>query len=146
MLKIFLDANIYFAGFSSKEGASSLILEMARKKKILLYAGKLVLREADRNLRKKSSAASLKSFHRYLQETKIRVVAFPKEETTQPYEAYTHPKDLPVLGAALEAGTDYLLSLDKKHLLNPRLLSKMKKPKILSPGDFLKSVYLRGKI
>ena len=71
MLKVFLDANVYFAGFSSKEGASSLILEMARRKKIILYASKLVLREADRNLRKKSTPAGLKAFRRYIQDTKI---------------------------------------------------------------------------
>ncbi len=146
MLRIFLDANIYFVGFSSQGGASFLILEIARKKKIVLCASRLVLREADRNLRQKSTPENLKAFRRYIQKVKVYVVPFPQEETTKLYETSIHPKDLPVLGAALEAKSDYLLSLDKKHFLTPQFVSKVKKPKIMSPGDFLKNIYLKGKI
>ncbi|OGX06507.1 MAG: hypothetical protein A3G87_05810 [Omnitrophica bacterium RIFCSPLOWO2_12_FULL_50_11] len=146
MLKVFLDANVYFVGFSSRTGASALVLEIARRQKIAVYAARFVLREADRNLRKKSTPANLKSFRRYVQNVKIHVVPFPKEETTQPYEDDLHLKDLPVLGAALESKADYLLSLDKKHLLTSRLTHRVKKLNIMSPGDFLTNVYRRGKI
>ena len=64
----------------------------------------------------------------------------------RPYESCTHPKDLPVLGVALETKVDYLITLDRRHLLSPALLSKIKKLKIILPADFLKNVYLKGKI
>lgn len=81
MLRVFLDANIYFAGFVSREGASHLLLETVGRGRIHLYSSRLVLREAERNLRLKSTAGNLKSFHRYLQKTKIRVRSFPGRQS-----------------------------------------------------------------
>ena len=54
MIRVFFDANICFAGFDSPKGASAFVLELARRRKMEVYASKLVLREADRNLRTKS--------------------------------------------------------------------------------------------
>ena len=146
MIRVFLDANIYFAGVLSKEGASSAVLELGCRGKIALVASRLVLREADRNLRKKSSLRVLKSFHRFLQDTKIEVVPPPDEETFETYAELLHPKDLPVLVAAIESHADYLVTLDKKHFFLPALLSKLKKTKIITPADFLRDVYLKGKV
>ncbi len=146
MLKVFLDANIYVAGFISKEGASHFLLEIAGRKKIILYASKLVLREAERNLRLKSKPENLKSFHRYLQKTKIHVVPAPEEKTLGPFEALIHPKDLPVLGAALSVRADYLITLDKRHFFTAALQSRTGKLKIMTPGDFIRQVYLKGKL
>ena len=146
MIKIFLDANIYFAGFASPEGASALILGLARRKKLTIVSSRLVLREADRNLRKKSSPSALKTFRRFLQNTKIHIAATPPEELLQPYESLIHPKDVPVLAAACESNAEFLITLDRRHFFTPALLSKMKKIKIVLPGEFLRDIYLKGKI
>lgn len=145
MTRLFLDANVYFAGFFSPEGASSLILELARRKKLGLVATKLVLREADRNLRKKSPPEKLKAFHRFLQETTIDIRPAPTEKSMAPYEPHIPPKDLPVLAAAAHSDADFLVTLDKKHFLAPQVLSKVKKPKIFTPADFICEVYPKGK-
>ena len=146
MIRVFLDANVYFAGFVSKEGASFLILDLARRKKLTLLASRLVLREADRNLRKKSSSATLKVFRRYLQNTKIHMIQIPDEKIFEPYAPYIHPKDLPVSAAAVESKADFFITLDKRHFLAPHVLSKVKKVKILTSADFIREVYLKGKI
>lgn len=145
MPKVFLDANIYIAGFVSEEGASHFLLEIAGRKKMILYASKLVLREAERNLRLKAKPGHLKSFRRYLQKTKIRVVSAPEAERLKTFEAFIHPKDLPVLGAALAAGADFLITLDKRHFFSAALQSKLQKPKVMTPRDFLRQIYLKGK-
>lgn len=146
MIRVFLDANVYFAGALSREGASSIVLELARRGKISVMASRLVLREADRNLRKKSSAGVLKSFRKFLHDTKIKVVPPPDEKFFEPYAEFLHPKDLPVLAAALQSSADFLVTLDRKHFFSSALLSKLKKIKILTPGDFIRDVYLKGKI
>lgn len=145
MLKIFLDANIYFAGFHSKEGVSFLILQIAARKKFVVYSSRLVLKEAERNLRLKSKRAHLQSFHRYIQKTKIHVIPSPDQKFLESFSELIHPKDLPVLSAALAAKVDYLLTLDRRHFLTSTLESKIKKLKIMTPGDFLRQVYLKGK-
>ena len=147
MMRVFLDANVYFAGFESSEGASALVLKLARRGKLTILSSRLVLREADRNLRRKSSPSALKAFRRFLQNTKINVVPAPQEEMLKPYEPLIHPKDVPVLAAAVLSKAGFLLTLDRKHFLTSSLSSKlMKKIKIMPPGEFLREVYLKGKI
>ncbi len=137
MLRVFLDANVYFAGFLSEEGASSFVLELARKKKIILCASRLVLREADRNLRKKAPPKILKAFRRFLQQTKISIAPPPADMILESCEAYIHPKDVPVLAAVLEAKIDFLITLDRRHFFTPKVLSFSKKIKIVTPAEFL---------
>ncbi len=145
MLKLFLDANVFFAAFYSNQGASSQLLKIAARKKIILFASRLVLKEADRNLRLKASAAIVKSFHSYLQKEKINVSPVPSESILQTAEKLIHPKDAPVLAAAIAIRADYLVTLDKQHFFTPLLAQKIKTPKIILPGDFLVQVYLKGK-
>jgi len=142
MIRLFLDANIYFAGFYSKTGASSLILQLAHRKKWQIVASKLVLHEADRNLRKKSDPKSCKAFHRYLQQSKIVVVPPPEGRILLRVESHIHPKDVPVLAAAIESGSDFLITLDRRHFMTPKVQTNVQKPRILTPGDFLRAHFI----
>ena len=145
-MRIFLDANVFFAGCMSKDGASAFVLELARRRRIELVASRLVLREADRNLRRKASPAALKAFHRFLQQVKIRVVLTPAEEAMKAYERMVDPKDLPVLAASVASQADFFLTLDRKRFLSSGVVARIKKPHILGPADFLRDIYLKGKI
>lgn len=137
MRSVFLDANVYFAGCASPHGASALVLQLARGGLVRLVASRLVLREADRNLRRKHTRGSVAIFRRFLKDTEIRVVRPPSEKVLARYEAAIHPKDVPVLAAAVEAQTDYLVTLDRKHFLTASARSHAPGVKILTPGDFL---------
>jgi len=143
MVRVFLDANVYFSGFFSQRGASALLLELVQKKKIKIAASRLVLREADRNLRKKADAKIRKIFHQLLNQTKIQIAPPPDEKVLENYYELIHPKDAPVLAAAAESKVDFLITLDRRHLLTPKVKSHIKHPKILTPGDFLTSEILR---
>lgn len=145
-MRIFLDANVFFAGCVSREGASAFVLELARRKRVELIASKLVLREADRNLRLKAPQAALKVFHRFLKRVRVRIVLAPSEEAMKSYEGRVDPKDLPVLVGAIASKSDFFLTLDRKHFLSSELVAKIKKPRILSPADFLRDIYLKGKV
>lgn len=141
MIRVFLDANVYFAGCLSKEGASRFVLELTRRGKMELAASRLVLREADRNLRKKASPQALRTFRRFLQDVKIRIVQ-PAEDILKLHEGTVDPKDLPVIAAAVSARADYFLTLDRKHFLDVGYFVRMKKPRVMNPGRFLKEVFL----
>ena len=141
MTKVFLDANVYFAGFLSSQGASALVLQLARRKKIQVIATQLVLHEADRNLRKKTSPQTLKSFHRFLQETKIQIQPAVDDKSLRKYESLIHPKDVPVIAAAVEAKADYLITLDRRHFLTEKIQSEVKRIKMITPGDFIRELF-----
>ena len=137
MTLIFLDANVYFSGFFSKEGASRVVLELARRGKVTLLASELVLREAGRNLSLKTNKKTVDDFHHFLKETKIRVVPPPEEKELKPYEDCIHPKDVPILTAAVKAKADFLVTLDRRHFMTDKVLACAGEMKILTPGDFL---------
>lgn len=140
MVQVFLDASVYFAGCYSPTGASALILKLAKRKRLQLVASRLVLREAERNLRAKGSRKAFQKFHKLFQPAKLRIVRTPPDSTLTRYEGVTHPKDIPVLAAAVEANVKYLVTLDRRHFLTPAVRSKAAPVHVLTPGDFLKEL------
>ena len=137
MPRVFLDANVYFAGCVSPTGASALILQLARKGRLQIVASRLVLREADRNLRKKGRHGSLKAFQAFLRAVPVQVIPSPGERQLARYEAAVHPKDVPVLAAAVASRADYFITLDRKHLLTPTARKSASSLPILTPGEFI---------
>ena len=138
MLRVFLDANVYFAGSASPTGGSALILQLILKGRIEATASRLVLREAERNLRQKRPPKDLKAFHQFLKHAKLRVIPTPPETAWKPYEGVIHPKDVPVLAAAVASKATYLITLDRRHVMTKAVSDKAPGLVILIPGDFLR--------
>lgn len=143
MKRVFLDANVYFAGCFSKTGASALILELAQRRKLTIVAGRLVLREAERNLRKKISPKTVKEFHQFLKNTELHVVPPVRDEILTQYD-FIHPKDAPVLAVAISAEVDFLITLDRKHFMAPQVMKQVEKMKVkmMTPAEFLHQLSL----
>lgn len=138
MMRVFLDANIYFCGFFSKEGASAFILRLAQKEKVKVVATALVLLEANRNLHKKGTASSLRSFHEFLKEGNFERLPPPSQKFCQQFHPMINEKDLPIFAAAAQAKVDYFITLDRKGFFTPRLNSFALPIQIILPGDFLR--------
>ena len=117
MTRVFLDANVYFAGIYSEGGASFLILELVKKQKLKAFASRLVLHEAVRNLCQKATSKVVAKFHRYLADTKIVVLPADSLEGHKELEDLIHPKDLPVLVSAMNAKVDFLITLYRGSVL-----------------------------
>ncbi len=137
MVRVFFDANVYFAGSYSPTGASAWLLKLATQKRIQVVASRLVLREAERNLLAKADRKALRTFHRLLDAMTPTLVRMPSAKTLALYEEIIHPKDVPVLAAAVEAKVDYLVTLDQRHFFTPIIRDRIKSPRIRTPGDFL---------
>ena len=140
MLRAFLDANVYFAGSASPTGGSALILQLILKGRIEVTASRLVLREAERNLRRKRPPKDLKAFHQFLTHAKLRVIPTPPETAWKPYEGVIHPKDVPVLAAAVASKAAYLVTLDRRHFMTKAVSNQVPGLVILTPGNFLREV------
>lgn len=140
MVRVFLDANVYFAGSFSPTGASALILRLAKRRAFQLVASRLVLREAERNLRGKGTRKALREFRQVVQTASPRLVHTPSDRVLRYYESDIHPKDVPVLAAAVEASVDYLVTLDRRHFLTPAVRTRAGRVRVMAPGDFLKEL------
>ena len=137
MVKVFLDASVIIAGVNSTTGASNFILKLSKDRKIRSFVSEMVLAEVVRNLKKKMPESILIEFFKYLSESNFNKIEFEEESEVLKYQDATDDKDVHIIAAAFKARVDYLITLDKKHLLN----LKQKLPfKIVTPGQFLKQV------
>lgn len=89
-----------------------------------------VVQECERNLKAKLPAA-LPPF-RLLVERCLQVVGDPSGEELAAHASKAHPKDLPILVAALREGCPWLVTFNLRHYRpgDPRVT-------VLRPGDFL---------
>lgn len=53
-------------------------------------------------------------------------------------------KDAPVVAAAVAANVDYLVTWDRKHLINPPEVAERSGLKVLTPGELMDSLRGRG--
>jgi hypothetical protein len=73
-LSVLLDAPVFFMGFSHAEGISSVLFGLARKGRLLIYATREILLEADRNLRNLPNVSARQKFHEFLKQIPVRVI------------------------------------------------------------------------
>lgn len=134
MIKVFLDSSVIIAGIASSRGTSHFILVLSKKRKITVFVSSIVIDEVIRNLRKKFSEDILDNFLHYLPQSNFKKIDINKEEVTR-YEGVTEEKDIHVLAGAYKSRVNYLITLDKKHLLK---LKVEKFPfQIVTPREFL---------
>jgi predicted nucleic acid-binding protein len=134
--RVFLDTSVLFAAVLSETGGSRLILKLGESGAVGLWVGSRVLKEAEAVLNRKA-AQSKSTFALLLDQAEVSVGPSPDQAAlSQARAVVTYPSDAHILGEALAAEVDYLVSLDRKHLVgNPRA-SDLPFP-IGAPGDFL---------
>ena len=119
--RVFLDTSVLFAAVWSETGGTRLILKLGEAGAVLLWVGPWVLREADAVLTRKSEWSRP---HLALLLDQAQVQVGPEAGTEALARALSvvgYLPDAQVLAEALEIKVDYLVSLDRKHLVeNPR--------------------------
>lgn len=96
-----------------------------------------VLEEARRNIAE--TAPDLLELHDFIVaglSQHMEVTEDPEKDLVKEVEAYVVPKDAPIVAAALAAQADYLVTLDRKHLLQEKVRQRSGL-NIVTPGEFL---------
>ena len=138
--KAFLDANIWFSAALSSSGGSFLICRLAEEGLIQAFASNHVLEEAERNLLLKAPK-QLSSYFKLLKQLdpEIRNVRV-SDVLRRDLDGIMPAKDIPVIAGALDTRADFLISLDKKHILRPELKALNWPFKIVSTKEFLEII------
>lgn len=135
--KLFCDANVIFSATKSSHGGSARIFELAEHKIINIFTSSLVLFEVRKNITKKLPSEKIFDFFKLINNTGIEIVNENKEKAIVKYGKIIVSKDAPILAAAIKSKSGFLITMDRKHFMNPKI-KKTKLPiKILTPGDFL---------
>jgi predicted nucleic acid-binding protein len=130
-----VDADVLFAGAAAPQehGASLVILRLAEVTLIEAITSEQVIVEAERNLQAKIPAA-LPAFQ-YLVRRSLKVVPAPAAQELASFYGLAHPKDAPILAAAVLAGCQWLVTFNIKDYQpgHPAIV-------VLKPGELLLQV------
>lgn len=134
-LIVFFNASVILAGLKSPKGGSAKLLSWSGQNKIEGIVSELILDEAGRNLKK--LFLSKRTLKNKISAFKIRLA--PKVSLVNKYKRRVIDYgDAHVFASAEEAEADYLVSLDKKHILV--LKHKIRKIKIVSPKELIEDL------
>lgn len=123
------------SGLASPKGGSGKVLEAAKRKKLTLLTTPLVVEEVARHGDKLSIEPD--KLHRLLSDNIVRLLGNPNEETIEKFRRIVKdPDDAHVLAGAAISGADILLSLDKKHILEPNAEKALRPMAVKSPRSF----------
>jgi len=138
--RLFLDANVWFAAAGSPAGASAMLLALCQEGHCEITATRLILNEAEKNLRAKAKFrdAALVRFYRLIAAPGLQVVATPSREEAATYSGIIHIKDAHVLAGACKAKAHALITLDRRHFCTPAVRRANLPFEILTPGAFLR--------
>jgi predicted nucleic acid-binding protein len=135
-VRVFLDTSALFAAVLSETGGARFILELGEADVAQLWVGPRVLQEADAVLARKAPESKV-LFAALLDRAKVSVGSHPDEAAlAQASSIVDYPPDTHILAEALAAEVDYLVSLDRRHLVGNPSQSELSFP-TGTPGDFL---------
>lgn len=136
--KVFIDSSIIIAAILSPSGGSLRLIRESLFKNYILLISDYILEECIRILKTKFPEKTY-ILPMVLENFRFKITKDPSEKEVEKLISIIDFKDAPILAAAIKYKTDYLITLDKKHFLNKKVLefAGNKKISILTPKEFL---------
>src|SRR6266511_2179915 len=130
-------ASCLIAAAGSPSGGSGFLLSVCARGLLQAISSQGVLLEAERNILEKRSLAVLQSYHQQLATTPLKLVSVPPKSVVRRYQAEVE-EDAHVVAAAIAAGAEFLLTLDRPLI---RRVRQAKYPiNASTPGEFIETV------
>lgn len=132
-MRVFLDASVIFAAALSQTGASRELFRLAAEGEVQLVASQFVLEEAERNLASKAAPETVAAFRLLVDIVEVEITPDPSRDEITAAATFTALKDAPVVAAAIKARPDYLVTFDRKHLIDPPQIAERSGLRIVVP-------------
>jgi predicted nucleic acid-binding protein len=142
MTRIFLDSSVFFSAVYSAKGHSRDLLLMAAKEEITLVVSQLVIDETHRNIAE-LFPEKLFFLDRVLEAIPFEYIRPTKRQVLAAAEV-TAFKDAPIVAAAKRSKVDFLVTLDRKHLLGKPEIAEYLGAPIVSPKEAVKALQKRN--
>ena len=124
-LTVFLDSSVIISALISSTGGSHKIIQTAKSPAIKLITSRYVVAEI------------AKHFPGFKLAKNIHMFPNPNQEIINKFTSITpDPQDAPILAGAVTSAADILVSLDKKHILIPKVKKYLKPVKVYNPQQF----------
>lgn len=138
--RVFFDASALIAASASASGGSALAAKVCTRGLATPLVTRLVLWEAERNLRAKFAASALLEFYRLLGELEPQVVPDPSPAALRSASAVVPSKDAHVLAGARAGRATHLLTLDRRHFLGTKTREAILPIIVCTPGELLRAI------
>lgn len=136
-LKVLFNASVILSGLKSPSGGSGVLLKWSREGVIDAIVSELIINEVAKNISK--LRISKPNYKEMLKRSFIEVSPPPDVRQVRKYKNIVSDfGDAHLFASAQELKVDYLVSLDKKHVLS--LKKKFRKPKIVNPGELIETL------
>ena len=143
-INLFLDSSALIAGIVSANGAARVLLLLAEGGQIVVTISEQVLVETERVIARKVPIA-LSDLRRAILASQAQIVRDPLSDEVRAHpDLISHPADIPIVLAAMQAKVDYLVTLNRKHFIDDPEVARKSGLKIGTPGDALS--WVRGQI
>lgn len=139
MNRVFVDTSVLFAAAYSATGAARDLIKFAIQKRVQVILSQDVLTETERNLARKAPA-KLEIYQQFLTLIEPEIVDRPGKEVVWQIEQYVAQKDAPIIAAAIAAQPDYLVTYDRKDLLDKPEVAEKSGLMIVTPDVVVKFV------
>jgi predicted nucleic acid-binding protein len=134
---LFIDSSALFAGVASSRGAARALLLLAESEHLTITVSEQVVAETERALTRKVPQA-LPYYREALRSTRLRIVHDPSREESEAHsDIIAHPPDVPIVVAAMKAGVDYLVTLNRRHFIDDEGVAAKSGLQIGTPGEAL---------
>lgn len=137
MLKVFIDSSVIVAACGSTSGSSALILGLSRTGKIRGLITAYSVNEAQKNVQQKMPPKNQLRLTSYLLKAKLVYVTPSNPQDIAQCSTITVTKDAPILAATLNSQANYLVTLDRKHLLTAEVKTFMHPIQVTTPGELV---------
>jgi predicted nucleic acid-binding protein len=135
--ELFLDSSALFAGVVSADSASRALLLLAERGLIVVTVSGQVVAETERAIARKVPQA-LPALREAVRSTRLRIVRDPSPRDVAAHEKLiAHRADVPIVVAAMQAETDYLVALNRRHFIDDPGVAARSELRIGTPGDAL---------
>lgn len=134
---LFFDSSALVAGVISARGAARALLLLAEADRIALTVSEQVIVETERALARKAPQG-LPTYREALRSSGLRIVRDPAPEAVVAHlDLCPHAADVPILVAAMGAGIDILVTLNRRHFIDDPTIAARAGLRIGTPGDAL---------
>ncbi|MBI2593477.1 putative toxin-antitoxin system toxin component, PIN family [Candidatus Daviesbacteria bacterium] len=140
--RVFFDASIIIEALLSKTGGSSLLIQYIKMGKIIGITSQTVIGEVLEEDKPKKFKRSREEIERFITQSGLLIREAIAMEEIAPYKDLVDIEDAHLIAGSNLTKCNYLVTLDKKHLLREDIKMRFLPLKIVSPKQLLEEIII----
>lgn len=138
MVKIYFDASVIIAAILSPTGGSAKLIQFVELGAVVGITSQTAVEEIEEHALKIDK--TLTEIRQFIKDNNIIVRKKISKAEEEPYQSLVEEEDIHIVAGAKLTKCDYLITLDKKHLLKDEIKQLVKPLKVVNPKEYLEKL------